>query len=504
MTEKKVALIILDGWGIGDGGPGDAVTQAKTPTMDHLLTHYPSTHLYTYGDHVGLPDGQMGNSEVGHLNIGAGRVVYQDFAKINKSIRDGDFFLNPVLLDAFAYAKHHNKKVHILGLLWDGGVHAHQDHILALCHMAHQQELNDVYIHGFLDGRDTSPQSALWFVQNLEEKLQDKEKVWHLATLVGRYYAMDRDTRRERVKLAYDLLVHGTGMYYTNAADAIQDSYDEGVFDEFIKPIILDQNAKIQSGDVVIFANFRTDRPRELTIALTQQNFPDHDMKALDLYFCTMSNYDKTYRDIHVVFDKDDISMWLGEVVSKAGRTQLRIAETEKYPHVTFFFSGGREEVFEGEKRIVIPSPKVATYDLQPEMSAQGVTDAVMWEIRDHQPDLIILNFANPDMVGHTGDIPAVIQAVEKVDTCLGDIIALGKEYGYEFVVIADHGNADQMIGQDGEPHTAHTTNLVPCVIVSEQNLSLQSGKLWDIAPTILDLMNIPQPQEMGGVSLIQ
>lgn len=504
MTEKKVGLVILDGWGIGDGGSGDAIAQAYTPTMDTLRAHYPSTHLYTYGDYVGLPDGQMGNSEVGHLNIGAGRVVYQDFAKINKSIRDGDFFLNPVLLDAFAYAKQNDKKVHILWLLGNGGVHAHQEHILALCHMAYQQNISDVAIHGFLDGRDTSPQSALWFVQELEKSLQNNDTVWHIATLIGRYYAMDRDTRRERIQLAYDLVVHGKGKVYSCAQQAIQDSYDEWIYDEFVHPIVIDQNAQIQSGDVVIFANFRTDRPRELTVALTQHDIPDYEMQALDLYFCTMSNYDKTYHNVKVIFDKDDISMWLGEVVSKAGRTQLRIAETEKYPHVTFFFSGGREEVFEGEKRIVIPSPKVATYDLEPEMSAQGVTDAVLHEIYEHHPDLIVLNFANPDMVGHTWNIAAVIQAVEKVDSCLGEIISLGKEYGYEFVVIADHGNADQMIAQDGTPHTAHTTNLVPCIIVSDRSFSLQPWKLWDIAPTILELMGIPQPLEMQGKSLLQ
>jgi len=504
MMTKKVALIVLDGWWNGDGWPGDAVSLAYTPVMDRLLSKYPHTHLYTYGDHVGLPDGQMWNSEVWHLNIWAGRVVYQDFAKINKSLRDGDFFQNEVLVQAFAYAKLHQKKVHILWLLWDGGVHAHQDHIVALCQMAKAQWCDDVAIHGFLDGRDTAPQSALWFVQQLEERLQKDDTVWQLATLVWRYYAMDRDTRWERIKLAYDLLVHGTWKVVSSLQSWIQSSYDEGVFDEFILPMIVDQDVHIQSDDVVIFANFRTDRPRELTVALTQQDFPEYEMKALDLYFCTMSRYDETYKNIHIIFDKDNIILPLWEVISKAWCTQLRIAETEKYPHVTFFFSGWREQPFDGEKRMVIPSPQVATYDLQPEMSALWVRDAVIQEMKKNQPDFIALNFANPDMVGHTGVIPAVIKAVETVDSCLGDILAVWLTYDYSFVIIADHGNADQMLAEDGStPHTAHTTNLVPCIVVSSENLVVQPGKLGDIAPTILDLMQIQQPEVMTGHTLI-
>lgn len=501
--KQKVALIILDGWWNGDWWPWDAIALARTPVMDRLLSTYPHTHLYTYGDYVGLPDGQMWNSEVWHLNIWAWRIVYQDFAKINKSIRDWDFFQNEVLLQAFSYAKLHNKKIHILWLLGDGWVHAHQDHIVALCQMAKVQWCEDLCIHGFLDGRDTSPQSALWFVQQLEERLQKDDVVWHVSTLVWRYYAMDRDQRRERIKLAYDLLVYGKWSVVSSAQQWIQASYNEGIFDEFIQPLVIDQNSKIESDDLVIFANFRTDRPRELTIALTQKEFPEYNMQPLDLYFCTMSRYDETYKNIHIVFDKDNIILPLWEVISNAGWTQLRIAETEKYPHVTFFFSGGREQEFVGEKRIVIPSPKVATYDLQPEMSAPEVRDTVIQEIKNHQPDFIALNFANPDMVGHTGIVSAVVKAVETVDSCLWDIVSVWLDYNYTFIIIADHGNADQMIAEDGSPHTAHTTNLVPCVIVSSESFVLHSGKLGDIAPTILDFMEIQKPDVMTWVSLI-
>ena len=406
-------------------------------------------------------------------------------------------------MDAFAYAILHQKKVHILWLLGDGWVHAHQDHIIALCQMAKFQWCNDVAIHGFLDGRDTAPQSGLWFVTQLEKRLQSDDIVGHIATLVGRYYAMDRDNRRERIKLAYDLLVHNMWKRFSSAVEWVQASYDEGIFDEFVQPIILDQDSRIQPGDVVIFANFRTDRPRELTTVLTQKDFPDHDMKSLDLHFCTMSRYDETYKNIHIIFDKDNIILPLGEVISKAWYTQLRIAETEKYPHVTFFFSGWREQSFEWEKRIVIPSPDVATYDLQPEMSALWVRDAVINEMKTNQPDFITLNFANPDMVGHTGIIPAVIIAVEIVDRYLGEIIECWLAYDYTFIIIADHGNADQMLAQDNTPHTAHTTNLVPCVIVSSESLVLHPGKLWDIAPTILDIMQIDKPFVMTGQTLI-
>lgn len=501
---KKVALIILDGWWNGDGSSGDAIALANTPVMDNLFSTYPHTHLHTYGDYVGLPDGQMWNSEVWHLNIWAWRIVYQDFAKINKSILDWDFFQNEILLQALSYAKLYQKRIHILWLLGDWWVHAHQNHIIALCQMAKLQWCEDVFIHGFLDGRDTPPQSALWFVKQLENRLQEEDVVWHIVTLVWRYYAMDRDQRWERIKIAYDLLVHGKWKIVPSLQSWIQSSYEEGITDEFIQPILIDKDSSIKEGDVVIFANFRTDRPRELTVALTQKDFPEHNMKALNLYFCTMSRYDETYKNIHIVFDKDNIILPLGEVISNAWFTQLRIAETEKYPHVTFFFSGWREQEFDWEKRIVVPSPKVDTYDLQPEMSALGVRDAVIQEMKTTKPDFIALNFANPDMVWHTGIISAVIKAVETVDKYLGDIIEVWLQHNYDFVIIADHGNADQMIAEDGTPHTAHTTNLVPCIIISSESFVLQSGKLGDIAPTILDLMWLKKPDVMTGISLIE
>lgn len=499
-------LIILDGWGLGDHSKSDAVFNANTPFMDELLRNHPNAKLITCGEDVGLPKGQMGNSEVGHLNIGAGRIVYQELTRINKSIRDGEFFQNTVLLDAMKKAKEGGKKLHFMGLVSNGGVHSSQEHLYALCKMAEDNGVKDVFIHAFTDGRDCDPKSALAFIQELENELNNS--VGKIATVVGRYYAMDRDNRWERIKKAYDLMVHGIGSPAESAVQAIQESYALGKTDEFIDPIVLTENGLpiglIEEGDVVISFNFRTDRPREITSVLTQKEFPEFDMKPLRLEYYTMTNYDATFKNVQVVFEKDNLQNTLGEILSKLDKTQVRIAETEKYPHVTFFFNGGREEKFPLEERIMVNSPKVATYDLQPEMSAFEVKKQILDFMDEAQPNFICLNFANPDMVGHTGVYDAIVKAVETVDLCLKEIVTKGLEKNYEFLIIADHGNADSALNADGTPNTAHSLNPVPIVLVSkEKGLSLKDGILADVAPTILRRMGIASPMEMTGISLV-
>lgn len=506
MNNKKVALIIMDGWGNGDHSNADAIFNANTPFFDYLCKQYPVSQLITSGEDVGLPAGQMGNSEVGHLNIGAGRVVYQDLVKINVAIREKTINKNATLLEAYQYAKKNNKSVHLIGLVSDGGIHSHNTHLYALCDIAKQQGLEKVFIHAFTDGRDTDPKSGLWFIKELEAHL--KNSVGHIASVVGRYYAMDRDKRWERVKLAYDLLVHGKGEKTQNVLDAIQESYTANETDEFIKPIVkTDVNgnalATIKEGDVVICFNYRTDRCREITVALTQKDFPEQDMKKLNLYYVTMTQYDHTFENVKVVFEKDNLKMTLGEVLSKNNKTQLRIAETEKYPHVSFFFSGGREEVFKGESRLMIPSPKVATYDLKPSMSAFELAYAAIKFMEEKQPDFICLNYANPDMVGHTGVYTAIIEAVETTDQCVQKVVEAGLKSNYSFIIIADHGNADYAINADGTPNTAHTTNPVPCVLIDNDYHQIKNGRLADLAPTILKLMNIAVPDEMTGRNLV-
>ena len=499
-------LIILDGWGLGDHSKSDAVFNANTPFMDELLCNHPNAKLITCGEEVGLPKGQMGNSEVGHLNIGAGRIVYQELTRINKSIRDGEFFQNTVLLDAMKKAKEGGKKLHFMGLVSNGGVHSSQEHLYALCKMAEDNGVKDVFIHAFTDGRDCDPKSALAFIQELENELN--KSVGKIATVVGRYYAMDRDNRWERIKKAYDLMVHGIGSPAESAVQAIQESYALGKTDEFIDPIVLTENGLpiglIEEGDIVISFNFRTDRPREITRVLTQNEFPEFDMKPLRLEYYTMTNYDATFKNVQVVFEKDNLQNTLGEILSKLDKTQVRIAETEKYPHVTFFFNGGREEKFPLEERIMVNSPKVATYDLQPEMSAFEVKKQILDFVDEAHPNFICLNFANPDMVGHTGVYDAIVKAVETVDLCLKEIVTKGLEKNYEFLIIADHGNADSALNADGTPNTAHSLNPVPIVLVSkEKGLRLKDGILADVAPTILRRMGIAAPMEMTGISLV-
>lgn len=505
MTDN-FGLIILDGWGLGDHSKSDAVFNANTPFMDELKRTHPNATLITCGEEVGLPAGQMGNSEVGHLNIGAGRIVYQELTRINKSIRDGDFYHKKELLDAMKKAKEGNGKLHLMGLVSKGGVHSSQEHLYALCQMAKNNGLENVFIHAFTDGRDCDPKSGLAFITELEQEL--KKSTGKIATIIGRYYAMDRDNRWERVKLAYDLLVNGTGTQFESARKAIETSYDEGKTDEFIEPIVLTENgqpiSKIEENDVVICFNFRTDRPREITIALTQSDNNEFNMHCLNLHYYTMTNYDSTFKNVHVVFEKDNLYNTLGEVLAKLDKSQVRIAETEKYPHVTFFFNGGREEKFPLEDRIMVNSPKVATYDLQPEMSAYEVKDKIIHFMKESAPNFICLNFANPDMVGHTGVYSAIVKAVETVDTCLKDIVTSGLEMNYEFLIIADHGNADFAVNADGSPNTAHSLNPVPVILVShEKGLTLKDGILADVAPTILRRMGIASPMEMTGISLV-
>ena len=497
-------LIILDGWGLGDGTASDAIAQAKTPFMDEISEKHPSATLLTSGENVGLPEGQMGNSEVGHLNIGAGRIVYQELTRINKSIRERDFFTNTTLLAAMKKAK--KSKLHLIGLVSEGGVHSSQAHLHALCDLAKNQGVENVFIHAFTDGRDCDPKSGLGCLKNLESHLN--KSTGKIASVIGRYYSMDRDNRWERIKKAYDLLVFGNGEQFSSAVEAIEKQYENNITDEFINPSVIIEDGKpiatISEGDVVICFNFRTDRPREITQALTQQDFPDFEMKKLHLDYFTMTNYDKTYKNVQVIFEKDNLNEPLGEVLSKAGKTQVRIAETEKYPHVTFFFNGGRETEFPGENRILVNSPKVATYDLLPEMSALEVKNRIIENMRKEKPNFICLNFANPDMVGHTGVFDAIVRAVETVDTCLKEVIECGRELGYEFLVIADHGNADFALNPDGSPNTAHSLNPVPVVLVTQEKVKLRSGILADVAPTILNRLGISQPKAMSGRTLVE
>ena len=484
--------------------------QFNTPKrhLFHLfISKYPNTTLITCGEAVGLPEGQMGNSEVGHLNLGAGRIVYQELQRINVAVRDGSFAKNEVLLNAIRFAKKNNKPLHLLGLVSDGGVHSHINHLKAIIDVCKKENLSDVFIHAFTDGRDCDPKSGLGFIKELQKHLNNS--VGKIASVSGRYYAMDRDKRWERIKLAYDALVNGVGEKATDAIEAVENSYSKNVTDEFIKPTVIiaeDQQplAKIKDGDVAICFNFRTDRCREITQVLTQMDMPDHGMKKLSLHYTTMTEYDKTYKDVNVVFETDNLNNTLGEILEQHGLKQIRIAETEKYPHVSFFFSGGREKPFDGEKRIMIASPKVATYDLKPEMSAYEVTDALLPEIKNKTADFICLNYANADMVGHTGIWEAAIKAVETVDKCVSQVVTTGLENGYTTFLTADHGNSDYMINEDGSPNTAHTMNPVPFFIIdNEWKGNIKPGKLGDIAPTILTLMQLPIPMEMTGEVLI-
>ena len=499
--EKKTALIILDGWGIGNQDGSDGVYKANTPFFDKIFKNYNSATLETFGDKVGLPKGQMGNSEVGHLNIGAGRVVYQDLLKIDRAIEDKSFHHNPTILEAIQYAKENQSTIHLMGLVSAGGVHSSLDHLLSLCDVLKEWPQISVQIHGFSDGRDCDPHSGKLYFKQLIDHI--KETNINLVSLIGRYYAMDRDKRWERIKKAYNLLVHADGKIYDNCEFAFQDQYSLGITDEFIPPISFSRNGKIKDNDVVICFNFRTDRCRQISTVLTQKDFIDFEMKKLNLKYLTMTNYDKTFEGVDVIYDKVNIQNTLGEVISNNGKTQLRIAETEKYPHVTYFLSGGRELEFEGENRIVASSPKVATYDLKPEMSAIEVTSSCISFTKENSPDFICLNFANPDMVGHTGVPAAILKACETVDECLKKLTTFLVDQNYAVLVIADHGNADKMFNEDGSPHTAHTLNLVPVILVGTDS-KITNGKLADVAPTILDLMGIEKPIEMTGVSIIR
>ncbi|NDC42049.1 MAG: 2,3-bisphosphoglycerate-independent phosphoglycerate mutase [Chitinophagia bacterium] len=506
--QKKVMLIIMDGWGHGQVPAADAIAHANVPFVRSLYSQYPHTELITCGEAVGLPDGQMGNSEVGHLNIGAGRIVYQELQRINVAFRNGEVNSNTTLQAAFAAAREAGKTLHLMGLVSDGGVHSHIDHAKALCTLAREQGVPNVAVHAFTDGRDTDPRSGLGFVTDLYQHTQATG--CHLASITGRYYAMDRDKRWDRVQLAWNALVNGVGEHTTDPLAALQHSYDNNVTDEFIKPIIVTDStgaplATIKAGDVVICFNFRTDRCREITVALTQQDFPEQHMHTLPLHYVTMTEYDKCYKGVQVVFDNKDLTKTLGEVLADNGKTQIRIAETEKYPHVTFFFSGGREQPFEGEKRIMAQSPRdVATYDLKPEMSARELTELILPEIQQQTADFICLNFANPDMVGHTGVWEAVIKAVETVDECVGRIVPKALAQGYAIFLTADHGNADYLINDDGTPNTAHTLNPVPLFLISnDYKGQLNPGKLGDLAPTILTYMGLPVPAEMTGSVLL-
>ena len=502
---KKVLLLILDGWGITQNREVSAIAQAKTPYIDSLYKKYPNAQLLTHGLNVGLPEGQMGNSEVGHTNLGAGRIVYQDLAKINLAIQEDTLKKEPVLQQAFLYAKTNHKKVHFIGLVSKGGVHSHLNHLKGLLSAAAENHVENVFVHAFTDGRDVDPKSAVNDITELQKYLS--KTTGKLASVIGRYFAMDRDKRWERVAKAYNLLVNGTGTSSTNAVESIKESYKNGVTDEFIEPIVLTENNKpiatIEKDDVVIFFNFRTDRGRQLTEVLSQENFVEFGMHKIPLYFVTLTNYDQNFKNIEVVFNKDNLKDTLGETLSKNGKTQIRIAETEKYPHVTFFFNGGREVPFEGEKRILCPSPKVATYDLQPEMSAYEIRDKIIPEINEQSADFICLNFANPDMVGHTGVLSAAIEACETVDTCTKEIVEAALENGYTTLIIADHGNSETMRNPDGSPNTAHTTNPVPLILVDKDLKKINDGVLGDIAPTILQLMGVPKPEAMTQKSLI-
>lgn len=503
---KKVILMILDGWGISPDPAVSAIDKANTPFIDSLYKNYPNATLRTDGLHVGLPEGQMGNSEVGHMNLGAGRIVYQDLVKINLAIKNNTLQNETALVNAFQYAKSHNKPVHFLGLLSDGGVHSHINHLFGLIDAANNFGINNSYVHAFTDGRDVDPKSGYGFITELEEYIESSNT--QLASVTGRYYAMDRDKRWERIKLAYDALVNGVGNQSKDVLKSIEKSYINNVTDEFIKPIVkVDAEgqpiATINEGDVVIFFNFRTDRGRQLTQALTQTDFHEQNMHKLDLYYVTMTNYDETFKNIHVIFEKENLKDTLGEVLSKHSKTQIRIAETEKYPHVTFFFSGGRETPFPGEKRILKHSPKVATYDLKPEMSAYELRDALIPELNKSEVDFVCLNFANGDMVGHTGNFDAAVKACETVDQCVKDVVTAALNNDYTTILIADHGNCDTMINPDGTPNTAHTTNPVPVILIDKELKHIKDGILGDIAPTILDLMGIEKPEAMTQNSLL-
>ncbi|QYA24132.1 2,3-bisphosphoglycerate-independent phosphoglycerate mutase [Gramella sp. MT6] len=503
---KKVLLMILDGWGITQDEDVSAIAQAKTPFMDSLPEKFPHATLRTDGMNVGLPEGQMGNSEVGHMNLGAGRIVYQDLVKINMAVEKDTLKDEPVLEEALNYAVKNNKPVHFMGLVSDGGVHSHINHLKGLLSAAEKLGVKQKYVHAFTDGRDVDPHSGKGFIEDLLPHLEETNS--KLASVIGRYYAMDRDKRWERVKLAYDLIVKGKGQQTTDALTAIQESYDNDVSDEFIKPIVLNDNngkpvATLNEKDVVIYFNFRTDRGRQLTQALSQDDFPEYEMKKLPLYYVTMTKYDDRFKNINVIFKKSNIKATLGEVLEYEGKKQIRIAETEKYPHVTFFFSGGREEPFDGEKRIMCNSPKVATYDMQPEMSAFEIKDKILHEIDKESADFICLNFANPDMVGHTGDFDAAIKACETVDTCAKAVAEEAYDHGYSVIIIADHGNSEVMKNPDGSPNTAHTTNPVPLILMDKDVKSIIDGKLGNIAPTVLKLMGITQPDLMTEDPLI-
>lgn len=498
--------MILDGWGIGSGNKADVISQVPTPNMDRFEKEYPSSQLHASGEDVGLPDGQMGNSEVGHLNIGAGRVVYQDLVKINRAVKDDSIKENESLVNAFTYARDQKKQVHFMGLLSDGGVHSLDKHLYKLCDMTGDYGIENVFIHAFGDGRDTDPRSGKGYMENLTNHLATSNG--KVASFIGRYYAMDRDKRWERVKKAYDLLVHGKGRAATDVVRALQESYDNGVTDEFVEPIVMvdDQNqplGMLQDGDVVIFFNFRNDRAKELTIVLTQQEMPELDMHSIPLHYCTLTPYDATFKGLHVIYDKDNVKNTMGEVLADNGLSQLRIAETEKYAHVTFFFSGGREEVYDKESRILIGSPKVATYDLQPEMSAFKVKDAVIKSINEDAPDFICLNFANGDMVGHTGVYEAIEKAVATVDQCVGEVVEAARNMEYDVMIIADHGNADNAMNTDGTPNTAHSLNPVPCILITSDYMKVEEGILADVAPTLLEIMGVERPEDMTGKVLV-
>ena len=501
---KKALLMILDGWGIGNKGKADVIFNTPTPYWDSLIANYPNSQLAASGENVGLPDGQMGNSEVGHLNIGAGRVVYQDLVKINKACEDNSILQNPEVVKAFSYAKENGKSVHLMGLASNGGVHSSFDHLFKLCDIAKHYEIENTFIHCFMDGRDTDPKSGKGFIEQLDA--HTKASAGKIATIVGRYYAMDRDKRWERVKVAYDLLVNGVGEAATDMVAAVAKSYEEGVTDEFIKPVVnANVDGKIKEGDVVIFFNYRNDRAKELTIVLTQQDMPEAGMNTIPglQYYC-MTPYDASFTGVNILFDKENVQNTLGEYLSSLGKKQLHIAETEKYAHVTFFFNGGRETPYEGEDRVLINSPKVATYDLKPEMSAYEVKDALVAEINKNVYDFIVVNYANGDMVGHTGVYEAIEKAVVAVDKCVEETVEAAKANGYEVIIIADHGNADNAVNEDDSPNTAHSLNPVPCVYVTEnKDAKVSDGILADVAPSILSIMGLEQPKEMTGKNLL-
>jgi 2,3-bisphosphoglycerate-independent phosphoglycerate mutase len=503
--KNRMLLMILDGWGIGNKTKSDVIYTANTPNMDRLMKQYPTSKLLTSGRNVGLPDGVMGNSEVGHLNIGAGRILYQDLVKINLACEDGSIAKNEALVKAFTYAKQNNKAVHFIGLISDGGVHSMDTHLYKLCDVTKEFGLDKVFIHAITDGRDTDPKSGLGYITNLVNHL--KKSNGKIATLIGRYYGMDRDKRWERVKEAYDLYVNAKGTQANDVLEAIKQSYAADITDEFIKPVVLAENGKpiasIQENDVVICFNYRTDRLREITVVLSQKDMPEAGMKTIPLQYYTMTRYDDSFKGVNIIFDKDNVNKTLGEVVASNGFKQIRIAETEKYAHVTFFFSGGRETEFEGEKRLLVNSPKVATYDLQPEMSAIEVKDLLLPELKKQEAGFICLNFANCDMVGHTGIYEAITKAVETVDKCVGEVVETAKANGYSVMIIADHGNADFAVNEDGSMNTAHSLNPVPCILVNDDFKKLSDGKLADVAPTVLTVMGLPVPAEMTGKVLV-